>query len=403
LVIGEDPVKLLAPYHEFECTGEDDEYVQEIDETTEYRENYQEERVRLVELASGERVDWYADRFYDAERTKRLPTPEGAKEIEVAVSETKSFTQHVLDEIGYTDPEKKLLRPGQERTEDHKYSFIEMDQKGEVVRVVKRTNPNSHWDGWTLGGRFSQFFKLKAHVDFDIDHVGGGTLYTPADGIADMTGSGEDYYKSDYCVQQRKELVERLTATHATDHARIRDIDFEAGRDRAEQRARENFAKWREIYEEHGKPLPFEHFKELEAVAVAKLEEQGIADEQVTSLYDGTKHKVTRKAQERERAQMAYNAQGAIKAERDAHLSGFRSSPMELFGYDEDAYAAKMRNKAMIPYAVIKDGEWFAKGDMGWWGMSDDHMTDEEWCAKVHELYDELPEDALLTLVDCHV
>jgi hypothetical protein len=31
-VIGEEPEKQLAPYHEFECTGVDNEYVQSIDE-----------------------------------------------------------------------------------------------------------------------------------------------------------------------------------------------------------------------------------------------------------------------------------------------------------------------------------------------------------------------------------
>ena len=100
---------------------------------------------------------------------------------------------------------------------------------------------------------------------------------------------------------------------------------------------------------------------------------------------------------------MAYNAQPTIKAANNAHLCSFRTTPMELFGYDVEAYVAKMRNKAMVPYAVIKDGEWFAKGKMHMFAYSDDNMTEEEWCAQVHKLYEELPEDALLTLVDCHV
>ena len=35
MVIGEDPEAELAPFHEFECTGLDDQYVQDVDITEE--------------------------------------------------------------------------------------------------------------------------------------------------------------------------------------------------------------------------------------------------------------------------------------------------------------------------------------------------------------------------------
>lgn len=40
LVVGDNVEVQLAPYHEFECTGRDDQYVQEIDETEEARAEY---------------------------------------------------------------------------------------------------------------------------------------------------------------------------------------------------------------------------------------------------------------------------------------------------------------------------------------------------------------------------
>ena len=40
LVIGEEPELQLAPYHEFECTGEVDEYVQSIDKLDEATESF---------------------------------------------------------------------------------------------------------------------------------------------------------------------------------------------------------------------------------------------------------------------------------------------------------------------------------------------------------------------------
>lgn len=43
LVIGDNPEEQLAPFHEFECTGLDDQYVIDMDETQEYREQYESE------------------------------------------------------------------------------------------------------------------------------------------------------------------------------------------------------------------------------------------------------------------------------------------------------------------------------------------------------------------------
>jgi len=40
LVIGSSVEEQLAPYHEFECTGKDDEFVREVDVTEEARAEY---------------------------------------------------------------------------------------------------------------------------------------------------------------------------------------------------------------------------------------------------------------------------------------------------------------------------------------------------------------------------
>lgn len=420
LVIGEEPVKLLQPYHEFECTGFDDEYVQDLDETQEKLLEYAEATTRMIQSPDGERYDYYDKRFSrpptEEEKARGVDwdmhtQPDGWVETEVPTKDLKTFTQFVLG-----DPEDednsydwgRVLRPGQERDESHKFGFIELDENDEVRRIVNRTNPNSHWDGWTLGGRWGRFFKLKPSVELDLDNVGGGDMYTKDNWLfGDRPEAENERYANDpHTIQQRKEWVAKLTEAHSVDHGRVKDIDFEAGRDRAEIRARAEFAKWREMFEEHGKPLPFQHFLDLRDVAVAKLKEQGIADEKVASLHEsphGGHRQVTREEQEMEHARRAYNAQPTIKAANEAHLCSFRTTPMELFGYDVEAYVAKMRNKAMVPYAIVKDGEWFAKGKMGMFAYSDDNMTEEEWCAQVHKLYAELPEDALLTLVDCHV
>jgi hypothetical protein len=52
-------------------------------------------------------------------------------------------------------------------------------------------------------------------------------------------------------------------------------------------------------------------------------------------------------------------------------------------------------------YAVIKDGKWLQKGDMGWWGVS--RNEDSTWEEKFEELFYSLKDDQWITFVDCHI
>jgi hypothetical protein len=50
LVIGDDYEKQLAPYHQFECTGRDDKYVQDIDVLDEQREIYERDTTHAIQI-----------------------------------------------------------------------------------------------------------------------------------------------------------------------------------------------------------------------------------------------------------------------------------------------------------------------------------------------------------------
>lgn len=56
-------------------------------------------------------------------------------------------------------------------------------------------------------------------------------------------------------------------------------------------------------------------------------------------------------------------------------------------------------------WAVVKDGVWYEKGQMGWWAMSSE--TDDEAVDWEMNFFDrfikDLPEDTLITVVDCHI
>lgn len=115
LVIGDNVERQLAPYHEFECTGTDDEFVVEVDDTAEVRSEFEDRD--------------------EAEQT---------------------FLEFAQD---WT--ERPILKPGDERSDEHKYGFIQVSDDGEVT-TIRRTNPNAEWDWWVVGGRWNGFLPTKS-------------------------------------------------------------------------------------------------------------------------------------------------------------------------------------------------------------------------------------------------
>lgn len=113
MVVG-DPEYELAPFHEFECTGLNDEFVQEVDKTTEVLE-----RVKAGESLN-EALGWFG-------------------------LEDKTIRNESAIDLASA----------------HKYGFALIDEKSQLVRAVDRTNPKAKWDSWRPGGRFSD--KLLLH------------------------------------------------------------------------------------------------------------------------------------------------------------------------------------------------------------------------------------------------
>lgn len=272
IVTGTDIGQQLAPYAEYECTGCDPKYIVNLDETAEKRADYESSTTSIYTLPDGTVLDgsdpllyrevtqedhqrygfgglllgtgWangahWVSRHWDdfGYRAKMLaPDRVGAVHSKRPISECMSFAEYCIDYCGGTP-----LGLGSEPDldGDHKFGWVAVDLvSGEVVQVVRRTNPNAKWDYWTIGGRYSRYFALAANP----------------------------HYKAD-------------TAT-------IDQIDID---------------------------------------------------------------------------------------------------------------------DLAIPYAIVHDGQWLSQGEMGWWGMSNDELTEEEWEAKVREFLRSLPASTRLTIVDCHI
>lgn len=142
----EELAAILQPWHEYECTGIDDQYVIDVDETDKLEEALNED-VRVVQLADGKILSRYEDQFWvvveDQEgrhpwdRKTEFKLPDGAIEKEMVQKDFLDLTGESVEDFA----------------EEYGGWF-----KKEDGRYYRKTNPNRKWDWWVVGGRWSAFY-----------------------------------------------------------------------------------------------------------------------------------------------------------------------------------------------------------------------------------------------------
>ena len=70
-------------------------------------------------------------------------------------------------------------------------------------------------------------------------------------------------------------------------------------------------------------------------------------------------------------------------------------------GDTKDVYVARCALTAT--FAVLKDGKWYERGEVGWWGCVLDEKDKHEWNEQFEKLLADLPDDTLLSVYDCHI
>ena len=375
IVIGENVDEQLAPYHEFECTGID-EYIEEVDELEDLLKEYKTEKVRALKSPDGEIFSFYDDRFYreptEAE-IEKLSFGNSRGIIGTGSRDGISYTSkdwgdgkghrgkvheipagyekielegheqlRTFDEyIEYSWGDVAKLYPGQPRDEEHKYRFLEMNSDGEIVAAIRRTNPNAKWDWYVVGGRWTGYFPLKKGAKGELGRPG---------------------------------VFNNQANPNTADVARKGDIDFDRARAESEAQAREWFALWEKAFTKHGKPESWKSFLEKVDAKEMKIDE----------------------------AREKFHKQPAI-AEYKNSKDSLLGCPVGAFGFDKEAYVEAARAASLIPFAIVKDGKWHEKGSMGGWGIVSDARDEIEWVTEAAKAIDDLPDDTLLTIVDCHI
>jgi hypothetical protein len=89
--------------------------------------------------------------------------------------------------------------------------------------------------------------------------------------------------------------------------------------------------------------------------------------------------------------------------------TGYFEFGVHNVGKDADHYVPESRevflkrHAGLATFAVVIDGEWYEKGEMGWWGMVSNEKDPDEWNNKFNELLEKQPDDTLLSMYDCHI
>lgn len=69
----------------------------------------------------------------------------------------------------------------------------------------------------------------------------------------------------------------------------------------------------------------------------------------------------------------------------------------------DQAKVGQIKKEIKPTFAVVKDGEWYEKGEMGWWGITRNEKAEAKWDKEFKKLLKGLPKDTLVTLVDAHI
>lgn len=295
---GETLDALLQPFHEFECTGINDQFIQDIDVT----QDYANDEAEIVMTASG------------------LPRSS------TLIARLKENRIEVLGAFETPDFEA-----------EHQFGYAREDEDGKIIRVFRRTNPNAKWDWWVIGGRFSN--RLRDSDGKQCDTV----------------------------------LKSKLDFRHAYEQFRK-----EAG---------EHFDTMRKVVGDNTWKTIGEMLETAKAYAEMTAEE--IVERDVYRLYweqPGVQKVIA-----------------ILKANDPMGAAFMQPKEMDMLLKPRESFIAYTIQRRIPTFAVVDKNGWHQSAEMHWFGITSDEMNVTEWFNKFAGLIGEAPDDATLTVVDCHI
>lgn len=359
LIIGESPEKQLVPYQE-DVSNLDTKYISFKDMEEEYRKEWEnnEQTIKswypkVSETIEKELYDKIVNNEeYRIKKFHAVGTPlnigtrllfrYGDKELYAEISVTSKERSKGQ---GYDITVQKIDAPIETKIQDYYKDFENYvkeyhgyDKRDEEKgRYGYWYNPNAKWDWYSLGGRWTGFFKLKEGAS--------GKVGTP--GL--MTNKAD----SGYADQTLKKNI---------------DIEF-----------MENAAVEKNLdkYDKAQKIIKGEEFKTWDEIL--KIEDMKI-----------------------EEKRELYHAQSVIKRFSNSSVFG-PFDDIDKYTGSREKFIDKVRAETLQTFAVLKDGKWYKKGEVGWWGVVHNEKDEDVWNKEFKKLIDEISEDTLLSVYDCHI
>jgi hypothetical protein len=282
----------------------------------------------------------------------------------------------------------------------------EKGYKKENGRYGYYENPNAKWDWYIVGGRWSHCLKLKKNEDVQFDPspftmkeveelvemlgVDGKKFSQYIDGymtkrtaILDTVAKYIDaHWPTDYiigglgvfddlAIKKGDKNIFDIKVPGYCDGTRKQHIDVEG----MEAPKRERFS---EVWD------GFHQKRETIGMSYADL---------VNSMDEPTDEKPFRDTWK--------SVPEEFKKWIDDNLGFFHGYKelKELAIMSKDEYVACQ--SAWCPYALLWNGKWYSRGDMIWFGIS--IREESQWTGSFRELWKEIPDDAMITAVDCHI
>jgi len=212
-------------------------------------------------------------------------------------------------------------------------------------------NPKSKWDWYQLGGRWNGFLKLKEGAEGE---------------VGDFSLVSSTRVDEGWCDQALK-----------------KNIDFDGMRDKAEKEARELY---NEVLVAFGGVIP-----------KVEIKWEDVIDPN-NPLYNTLEWDARRNVYHEQPVMVRVKKIAELNRETLGHFFNINDFDCTLEEYVQEA-----RDNATSTFAVLKDGVWYERGEMGWWACVSNEKNKGEWNQECSKLIDELPEDTLLSIYDCHI
>jgi hypothetical protein len=265
-----------------------------------------------------------------------------------------------------------------------------------VWQKTSTYNPDSKWDWYVVGGRWSGFFKQKTVLETQLAEI--GFTQNEFDTLVNLKKTNISKFHE--TVDKYKGYEDRIKflvtlynvngseANGRTDSAPKGEIDFEGMRVEGRAEAIKSYEMAKKIF---GGAIPKLIITYEQAQEMSKNKKGEVDYGQARDLYWAqSAMKDVQKAREREDL-------------TDAERSFVIWSDISDYQCTKEEYGQKGYDKAVSTYAVVKDGVWYQKSEMGWFGMSNDTSTQEEWNTELNKLIDSVDDNTMFTLIDAHI